>query len=716
MEPASSVGGALVVGRIPNEPRSFVDRDQIARVGTELTAGSRGVAVVCGMRGAGKTHVAAAYARRSAAEGVGLVGWVNAETADTLYAGLAEVASRVGVVDPDGDPRTSAHRLRDHLTTRPGTGLLVLDNATDVGSVREILPATGNTQVVITSTDRAFGVLGVVVDVGTGYTRTQSVVYLDTITGLHDPVGAGELAAELGDLPLALATAAAAIASSGSTYPRFLQRVLGQRLPRAMRQRIGQDHPLRVDQAILVSLDEARTPAGDAELDAAVVWLLGLFAVFDPAGIGRELLVHPDPDLDEWVEDAIDHLVQRSLLTWSAGRDALLTHRLTARVLREQALDTDTADRIMTNALDVLLPQLFDEDQAWSRQLEGARIVDHIDALTSSGLPARTSHETQTRILSARRWATAQLTAAADYVRAVQLARHTLVDHELLHSADSFEIRRARYDLANAYRAAGLTAEAIPLYEQTLADSERVLGPDHPDTLNSRNNLANAYRAAGRTDETLPLYEQNLAVRERVSGPDNPTTLDSRNNLATAYQDTGRTDEAISLHEQNLADRERVSGPDHPRTLNSRNNLATAYQAVGRTDEAISLHEQNLADRERVLGPDHPRTLDSRNNLANAYRVVGRTDEAISLHEQNLADRERVLGPDHPDTLNSRNNLANAYRVVGRTDEAISLHEQNLADSERVLGPDHPHTLNSRNNLALLREVQRSDNQGVGLG
>ena len=48
-------------------------------------------------------------------------------------------------------------------------------------------------------------------------------------------------------------------------------------------------------------------------------------------------------------------------------------------------------------------------------------------------------------------------------------------------------------------RPAGHTQDAIAILTPMLADRERTLGAEHPDTLGSRTNLANAYQAAGRT-------------------------------------------------------------------------------------------------------------------------------------------------------------------------------------------------------------------------
>ena len=91
--------------------------------------------------------------------------------------------------------------------------------------------------------------------------------------------------------------------------------------------------------------------------------------------------------------------------------------------------------------------------------------------------------------------------------------------------------------LAEAYHAAGRTADAVPLIERVLAVRERLAGADHPSTLASRNNLASAYRATGRPAEAIPLFEQNVAACERLLGADHPKTVASRRSLDLARRD-----------------------------------------------------------------------------------------------------------------------------------------------------------------------------------
>jgi tetratricopeptide (TPR) repeat protein len=650
----------VVVGEIPREPPAFVMRETLARLAD--TAGREQTAVVCavtGLRGVGKTQVAAAYARQRVSQGWGLVGWVNAETRDTLLSGLALVAERLGVADPDGDSLKSAARLREHLQTRTTRGLLVFDNAADSDGLRTFLPATGSTQVVITTTDMAFTELGNAVDVA-AFSRTESLGYLKSRTALADEAGAASVAHELGDLPLGLAQAATTIRGQHLTYAKYLMRLRCVPVQKLLGRVPGGDYPRSAAAALLLSIQAAEA-GNHGELTGR---LLRVLAVLSPDGIRCDLLeglTVDEPDIAEGeVDAAIEHCVAGSLLTWSVTGDAVIMHRLLGRVLRERDQVGGQWTSTVNAALNMLEPRLFPEQQAWVRREEGTHLVGQIEAVWEADAAGNSDPDLRARELRARSWAVRQLRTATDLSRAIDLGTRTSADCERVLGADHPHTLTAHNDLASVYRSASRVGQAISLFEQTLADRERMLGADHPDTLTSRKNLASAYRAAGRVEQAIPLFEQTLADRERVLGADHPDNFAVRNNLGYAYESAGRVGQAISLLEQTLADCERVLGADHPDTLTARNNLAGAYRSAGRVGQAISLLEQALADCERVLGADHPQTLTARNNLAGAYQSAGRVGQAISLLEQTLADRERVLGADHPDTVTARNNLERA--------------------------------------------------------
>ena len=673
--------GPVRVGEIPGEPPAFLGRPALDELGQVLRDGAVGVVcAVTGLRGVGKTQLAAAYARARIAEGWGLVGWVDAETENSLLGGLARVAEALGVGDPDGDSARSAKRLRDHLQGRDEPGLLVLDNATDPARVHPLLPGAANTQVLITTTDRAFIEFGTAIDVDV-FTLDESAAYLQERTLRDDASGAAALAEQLGWLPLALAQAAPVIRAQNLTFASYAERLAAVPVEALLAPTTGQAYTHSTAAALLMAAEQVERPDPDGPLDAGgpdgpTGRIMRVVALLSPDGVDRALLHDlalqavpasdhgAGPD-DAWQVDVVlGRCASASVLTWTDTGDAVLMHRLLARVLRDRDNAAGRLHESAIAALELLEARLFDKAQAWHRRTEGAVLVGHVEALWENAPTVWDGdRELARRALGAREWAVLQLIETADLTGAISLG--------------------------TAVR----------------ADAERLLGPSDPATLASLGNLAYAYVWLQRLEEAIPLLEEALSSYARQRTTDDPNTLALQHNLAHAYAEADRLAEAIPLFERTVADRERVLGLDHPDTLTSRNFLAHAYAQAGGLAEAILLFEETVAVRERVMGLDHPDTLNSRNDIALAYLEAGRLREAIPLLERTVTDFERRLAPDHPHTLNSRHNLAHAYRLADRLREAIPLLKRSLIDTERVLGPGHPYTLTARRDL---REARRT--------
>jgi hypothetical protein len=577
--------GPVLVGDVPQQPPGFQPRAALLAALDEASPGVVVVRAVTGMRGVGKTQLAAAWARARLADGWRLVAWVSAEDAASLAGGLALVAEALGVASPGGDP---GRAVRHWLEAGGERCLLVFDNATDANMLRPYIPAGGAARVLVTSNRQSVAELGEPLGVEV-YTPGEATAFLAARTRLADPGGAGELAAELGFLPLALAQAAAVIRSQHLGYGTYMERLRSLAVADYLIPGAGQPYPHGAAEAVLLSLHAVQA----SDRAGACAAVMETLSVLSAAGVRRDLLHAAGHDglladdgglLDPaGVDEVLGRLAEGSLLALTVDGQVAVAHRLVLRVVRERLAQQGRLAAVCRAAATVL--------QARAGALVGSR-----DRLAVRDVPEQAA---------ALQQAAAGLASEAGELEAAMLGLRLWALYHLNELGDS--ARRA-------------IAVGKPLVE----DSERLLGPDHPETLISRNNLANAYQDAGWAGEAIPLHEQTLADRERLLGPDHPSTLISRNNLANAYQEAGRAGEAIPLHEQTLADRERLLGPDHPETLSSRNNLANAYRDAGRAGEAIPLHEQTLADRERLLGPDHPHTLSSRNNLANAYRDAGR--------------------------------------------------------------------------------------------
>jgi tetratricopeptide (TPR) repeat protein len=680
-----AVGG--VVDNLPASSGVFVGRDLTVLAGL-LDGDASGVvigqAAVHGLGGIGKTELVLQYARAYAGR-YGLVWWVTADTVENVGLGLAALTARLHPVATLADAQAWAVGW---LQSNPGW-LLVLDNVEDVEDVAALLGQVLGRGHVVVTTRRDLGrarwtalrLAPLRLDV---LDRPASVALLVGLTGLPDAVGADRLAADLGDLPLALEQAAAYISLHEGLGFEGYRALLGTRFAR-------------------VALDGAE--GGAARRTVASVWQVTMQALQERSALADRVLtvlgwlapealpedvLSPLADDPADLGDALALLASYNMIGRGGGRVGV--HRLVQAVTR-----TARQPAGMDEAVDLLAAAIPDDPinnvAGWPRW---SALLPHIDALLAN-LPH--DHDNATALYVGDRAATYRQ-FQGQTSEAVDLFQLVLTDQCRVLGDDHPHTLTTRHNLALAYRTVGRTTEAIDLYQQVLTDRRRVLGDDHPGTLNARHNLAAAYDTAGRTTEAIDLYQQVLTDRRRILGDDHPHTLTTRNNLAAAYHAAGRTTEAIDLFQRVLTDCRRVLGDDHPDTLNARHNLAGAYDTAGRTTEAIDLYQQVLTDRRRVLSDDHPATLNTRNNLAVAYHAAGRTTEAIDLFQRVLTDQCRVLGDDHPHTLNTRHNLALAYHAAGRTTEAIDLYQQVLADCRRVLGDDHPTTLGTCHNLA----------------
>ena len=656
-----------------------------------------------GMRGCGKTQLAAMAAARCEEEGWPLVAWMNADTRKELVADLYELALRIGIDAPkDIPPETIIQRFLDQLRSAEAADrLFIFDNVENLDDLRDLIPEGSGVRAVITTTRHldwdSLGWHPITVGV---FERDQSITLLCERSGDTHRETADQIADALGDLPVAVTQAAATAKWGHYSLSEYFKRLSNHPLESSISRLEGDDYPDTVGIALFMAYEQAleQFRTKHPQQERIVTSLLDILSLLAASGVPTHWLLALEDDSDA-VRDSLSFLKRSSILQESTDGDKTIIHRLQGQVYRETYLSEqgklNKACTYATTILDTIdIGQLANFEQ---QRQETRNLVEQIGAVTSQDHSRPLFSDPDfvallaTTIRNAADLGMPQL--ALTLTDSVTRAGDTL-------GPDHPSTLASRNNLAGAYRDAGRLDEAIALYEQTLEDRSRLLGPDHPDILITRSNLAGAYQAAGRLDEAIALFEQTLEDSTHILGPHHPHTLITRSNLAGAYQDAGRLDKAIELHQQTLKDRARILGPSHPHTLASRNNLANAYQDAGRLDKAIALYERTLEDHTRVLGPDHPDTLLSRNNLAYAYRDAGRLDDAIALYERTLKDLTRVLGPDHPDTLLSRNNLACAYQAAGRLDDAIALHEQNLEDRTSVLGPDHPDTLASRNNLA----------------
>ena len=648
-------------GSRPRVTSGFVEREGQDELFDAIFTHAEPRTVLTGMRGCGKTQLAAAVAAKCEDEGWPIVAWINAASREELVADLYELALRIGIDAPKDIPQeTIVRRLLDQLRSADTADrLFVFDNVENLDDLKGITPMGSGVRAIITTTRHldwsSLGWSPLAVGV---FDREQSISLLCQRTGDAHRDAADQIAEALGDLPVAVAQAAATAKSGQYSLSNYLERLSNHPLESSISRLEGDDYPDAVGVALFMAYEQAleQLRTKHPQQESIATSLLGILSLLAASGVPTHWLLELDDDSDA-VRDTLQSLKISSILQRSIDGNKTIIHRLQGQVYRETYLSNQEKFREARAHTAALLDEIdVDRLENFEQQRQETRnLVEQIGSTTS------------------------------------QDHSHPLFSDPTFVSILAMTLRDAT-DL-------GMSQLALTLTE-SVAQAGNFLGPDHPDTLASRNNLAYAYRDAGRLNEAIPLFEQALTDRTRILGPHHPDTLASRNNLASAYQDAGRLNDAIALFEQTLEDRTRILGPHHPDTLASRNNLASAYFQANQFDGAISLYKQNLEDCTHVLGLYHPDTLASRHILASACQAAGKLDQAVTLYEQNLKDFEGLRDINYTEIIASRNNLATIYGNASKLEEAILLFEENLTESEGLLGPDHPDTLTSRHNLA----------------
>jgi tetratricopeptide (TPR) repeat protein len=347
--------------------------------------------------------------------------------------------------------------------------LLILDNASEPAAIYPYLPRTPHGHLIITSRNLGWGGTARALTVPV-LPREASVVLLLQCTQQTDADAARAVAETLGDLPLALAQAAAYIDATGLSLAAYGERLQARLTEVLRRGEVGPEYPATVATTWAFALQAVQ------ETHPAAISLLRLCAFFAPDALPHALVRHDTSSLPE----ALGTMVSDDL-TWD---EALA-------VLRRYALMEVEGDTLAMHRLvqAVTRAQLSTEERmVWARVAV---------AQVANTFPGEAS-EPQT-------WATCARLLPHAVVALTHLdATHTepAVTTYLLNAIGNYLYARGQWE------------EATPYWERALAMREAVLGAQHPDVATSLNNLALLYHDQGHYEEA-----EKLEARAQTMDP-----------------------------------------------------------------------------------------------------------------------------------------------------------------------------------------------------
>lgn len=719
------------ISNIPTRNANFTGREQDLReLRDELRARREALVLpmaIQGLGGVGKTQLALEYVHRFKAD-YDIIWWMNCGQPQYVDASLADLGQKLRqefdaeVPEEGGIGEVVQKVLRLLEEGLPEQRwLLVYDNAEDISELRALMPAKHG-QLLITSRNQGWlspDGKSLQLDV---FKPQESVDHLRRRKPSITAEEAERVAEVLGNSPLAVAAAAALLATTDMSVADYLERLDQQPDLNLPEKHPLLDYPSAVAKATNLSLDQLRQDSKAADR------LLEICAVMAP-DISQELINHQAmADVLRELDVTISERAMIAKLIRNIDRLALIkvdndnnanqiqVHRVVQAVINERMTEEEKADR-RSSAHKVLVEFRrgdVDDPQMWPHyrliwpHLRPSEAMWSLEEKVRALLIDRVRYIRQREDLARGQRRAKEIEAAWSAMLAgepdpkIPASLLMVKGEPAPETAKSLRLQllRLQFNLANILRDLAQFKEARAVDEAVLAGQTALLGPEHLHTLQTRSSLAADMRALGLYRAALDLDEQTYEIWKRAYGEEFRSTLSAAHNLALSCLLTGDFRRALTLDQVNLERRSSVHRPDHPRTFNSGASVARDLLEAGRYAEAVTRIQGVWEHSHRILGDQDRNALTARALLGVALRCAGRPEEA----EHHLAAARAALitgfGENSSDALACRLSLALNWLVMGRVEEARKAAEQVHAVYEGRLGRDHPDTLICTLNIA----------------
>ncbi len=727
-------------------PLFFLGRDaamEAIEKGLKQFAGRVGITALHGMRGVGKTVLAAYYADHNAKD-YRATWWLRAQTPETLRADLAGLGVRLGWVDKDAQEVAAVAAVLEKLHQEGDRILLIYDNAIDADQLKPFLPKGGLAKVIVTSNAPNWRAIAAPIEIEV-WPKTIGADFLIARTGrTEERSDAESLSLALGGLPLAHEQAAAYCEALDVGFADYLKRFETQPVAHlADEEFTPQEHNDRqtVAKSFALAIEEAGKKHELAE--PLIRHAAQLAPEPIPLFLLEALLSQPS-----W-----PGLSRPSTPTRAGGTESMGVETAPLSVTPEQYPGVDGRDKPGHDAAEKSTSEVrvaLDKAIAALRRfalVDLEEIPDERDATTKTkclrlhrlvrivagALPPSRSEggsgrgpevEMRAALIGAMRavYPEKVFDDPECWPKARRLDNLTaaLVDD----SAPREGGEEAAIYLLNqvaAYRqvALGSYSGALPLFEKALARAESYYPTKHVAIGVLISNLSDLLRELGGEGNLVrarrDLYRA-LCILVEARGPEHPQVAICLSNLALVLKDLGGSENLEAAREhlfRALAIDEKTLGPKHPSVASDLSNLAAVLEDIGGEGNLRGARAhliRALAVDEEALGPEHPRVAIRLYNLAKVLHALGKPENLEAARAyliRALTIDKRTLGPEHPNVALRLWALATILAEIGGEGN-LRLARQNFISAKSImraaLGDDHPRTQRIVANFASFRE------------
>ncbi|MGX1880472.1 tetratricopeptide repeat protein [Streptomyces sp. NPDC055287] len=623
----------------------------------------RGVCVLVGMPGVGKSQASAQYAHRYRGK-YRIVWWVTATTPEDLVASFIELANALRLVEPERQ-RTQlaiANDLKQWLENKR-RWLVIFDNANHSDLLFSLLPrTTRRNHVLLSSNDPIWEEYqDSVLEVDVPSIQASSAYLVDR-TGRRNELDSARLVAtELGCLPLALEQAASYIQATRLEFSEYLTYL--QESPRIILERSGL---LRTNRfGVLRAVDAAIE--GAASITGASSAILESACYLDHAAIPVPLLREATGLGGLEFNEGLAALRRYSLASTNTTGDTLSVHYLVQALVRE-SVGSERSEQTLRALLRVINDRFPDRPWDISARAEAAPLFSHVLSVVRQGrrlgftdvLLADSAHACGRFV-----WSIGEMHVCLPLFEAASEIYRALgqqVDPALLPAALN--------DLSIAWTELGSPRTALRLHVQAYRLSRDAFGPQDRSVAWALTGIGDVLRDLGRSGAAVRYFQEALRVYDGLR-PAHHDIVWTQSGYGNALADLGRLDEAEELHTAALESRLERFGEPHPEVARSYHSMGRLHSLRNSLTDARNSYAKAVDIRTRTLGTVHPHTARSWAGLASVLEQLGDRRRAGGLYQQAAAVERAALGPAHPRLCHT---LAGAGRCAEVTGDRATAH------------------------------------------
>lgn len=243
------------------------------------------------------------------------------------------------------------------------------------------------------------------------------------------------------------------------------------------------------------------------------------------------------------------------------------------------------------------------------------------------------------------------------------------------------------YALGNHLWLVGNSVAARAYFDHALSMYEHLLGASHRKALNTLEWLATMDQIQGAFDQALRRFSRVLCLRQQA-GVDHQDVAATHINLGAVLRVQSDFVGAEQHLRTSLSIYRQQVGMQHSGTAEALNLLGQVFCNLAHYRRALRYFKLALAIRQRVLPPLHIWTAQTVHNIGEVNYLLGQYDLADAYYQQGLAMRIAAVGEQHYDIAESLCYLGWLRYDQEHYDEAHALFIQGLDLHEALAGED----------------------------